>query len=943
MTEIRLHRHPLEGEPPSVHQAESIGHWLLDHYGPAMPRDRQIHVYAGVPSHETDLTGDAAALARSSEPFYTVLEAPGEAFSITALLINLAISTVISLIARSMFAPEKTLDNRTQESPNNALTSRENRVRPLERVEDIFGTVRSFPTLLMPTYDKYENHRKVEYGLYCVGRGYYEVSDVRESDTLLSAIDGSSAKVYAPFNSPNSGTHQLLIGADIIGPVVNVNRSSSVESIVLKAQNQIQLTSPNEYFIRGPGSALVIPPIPASTRDIIFQSDNGRNPNIAAVAEVGQNFTFDTGNYSTGATLPTGSVTAVASTKTYTTTVTGAFRGMVDGQPVGISGAFVDPANTGAKTVVSHTGETVTVAEALADETNTTGDVVITFTARHSGTRTIAALGNGYAELAGPDVFSPGAAIPYGQISSMSASVSNGLTDWTDWFTLPDVDRTEVWTNVLARQGMYADDGAKQAVSVGYEIQIEQLDVDLNPTGVVETISGSISGATSSERAETLEQMTAWTGPARVRARRASGFDYSFGGLVVDEITWMDLYGVSPVTKPHFGNKTIVYTVTRSTPGATSLQRRELNCLASRLLPTFDGASFTGTFDSQGAIASGTIHNTSRIVDILAAVTLDPKIGARPIDDIDVAQIWGVQQTLDAWDDEVGQFNYTFDSDGVSYEETVLAIAEAAFCKPYRQNGQIRLAVDRPQAAAVALFSHRNKKPKAETITRTFASDSDYDGVELVYVDPETEAQETIRLPLDGSYTKLKKVEISGIRSYAQAWFRANREMQRLLYERRTIETEVTTDARALLPNSRVLIVDNTRFRSWDGEVLAQDGLELTLSESVEFVPAQPHSIVLTKRDGSVQSVAVTAGSASNRVILAAPPAEAIVTESTPEGGIRTSFSFAADIARGAQAWLVDEITPTDPGYYLLRARNYAPEYYEADALAVPAKASVIN
>src|SRR5207237_794325 len=164
----------------------------------------------------------------------------------------------------------------------------------------------------------------------------------------------------------------------------------------------------------------------------------------------------------------------------------------------------------------------------------------------------------------------------------------------------------------------------------------------------------------------------------------------------------------------------------------------------------------------------------------------------------------------------------------------------------------------------------------AETITRTFASDSDYDGVELVYMDPDTEAQETIRLPLDGSATKYKRVEVSGIRSYAQAWFRANREYQRLRYQRKTIETVVTGDA-------------------------------------------------------------------ANKVLMAAPPAEALVTEPTPEEGIRTAFSFASDAAHQAKAWLLQKITPTSGGYYQMTAISYASEYYDADAAAIPARDTVIN
>jgi hypothetical protein len=176
---------------------------------------------------------------------------------------------------------------------------------------------------------------------------------------------------------------------------------------------------------------------------------------------------------------------------------------------------------------------------------------------------------------------------------------------------------------------------------------------------------------------------------------------------------------VAPVTKPDFGNKTTIHTVSRATQAATGLRQRQLNCLASRLLPTYNGATFSG--------ALRTLLERSpraRSIPPAASSTSWPpsrwtrRSGQPRLDDIDLAQIWGVQQALDAWHPEVGQFNYTFDSDELSFEETVNAIANAAFCAAYRQNGQIRLALDRPQAASTALFTHRNKKPRAETITR---------------------------------------------------------------------------------------------------------------------------------------------------------------------------------------------------------------------------------
>jgi hypothetical protein len=519
-----------------------------------------------------------------------------------------------------------------------------------------------------------------------------------------------------------------------------------------------------------------------------------------------------------------------------------------------------------------------------------------------------------------------------------------GASEYTDWITLPSADREQVWCNVKAPSGMYKDAGGKSVATVDFAIEIEQLNAStLVPTGTVETVTGSLSGSVTDERADTIEQTTAWTGPCRVRMRRTTPYDYAFEGTVQDEIKWDDLYSVSPVSSTHFGNKTTVHTITQATTRATAAKSRQLNCIASRKMPTYNGTTFSGAFDVAGLHVSGTIAATSKLVDIIAAVSVDPKIGARTLaTEVDMAQIWAVQQQLDAWSADAGQFNYTFDSDNTSFEETLVMIANAGFCIAYRQNGKIRLAFDKLQTASTALFTHRNKKPNSETITRSFASDADHDGVEFVYVDPDSDTSETISLPLDGSATKYKKFEIAGIRNYTQAWYRASREYAKLRGQRITLDTTTTLDARCLLPNARIDVVDNTRFKAYDGEVIGQSGLTLTLSQDVAFAPATPHSIILMQRDGSLQSIAVTAGSASNQVILSSAPAEAIVT-THGQDGIRTIYSFAADTARAAQAWLVQEIDISDGQYCTLRAINYSADYYSGDTATVPAKATVIN
>ena len=854
---ITLYDHPFSPTQPQVFEADSLGEWLLSHYGEVLSVNVQI--FTGQPCAENEITNDVNSILTCTAPEIVVLQSPGLT---EAVLINIAISIVLGIVAQAL-APSPKLPenvNRTQASLNNSLGDRSNQVRLLQRVEDVYGTVKAIPSLMAPTYIKYINNDKFEYGFYCVGRGYHSLAELRDGDTLISDIPGASAAVYNPFTSPNSGSAPLQqIGPAIIDRVVSVRRAIEVDGITLKAPNQVNFPAAGVYTFTPGGGGLV--------------SQANKNPNFNSVATVG------------------GSVTITMSDYVITT-----------------------PGDPTATPPTSSTSATY----------------------NYSGTYTVQAVGDGVITLNNTGAWTA--------TFTVNCSVQvGGSNEYTAWVTLKTVDRTEIYVNVIAANGMYRDAGGKSITGVNFAIEVEQLTAALAPTGNVQTVPGSLNGATSDERAQTVDIVTTWVGPARVRMRRTSDYDFTFKGTIQDEIKWADLYSVSPVTKTDFGNKTTIQTVTQANARATAVKTRQLNCLASRLLPTYNGTSFSGVFDSTGRLVSGTISATSKLVDIFAAVAVDPKIGARNLaNDIDLAQIYGVQQQLDAWNPKAGQFNYTLDSDNISFEETAVMIANAGFCIAYRQNGKIRFSLDQLQTNSAAIFTHRNKKPDSETITRKFASDAEFDGVEFIYTDPDSNHTETIKLPLNGNYTKLKKFEIPGIRSFTQAWFRANRDYYKIIGQRQTIETTTTLDACSLLPNSRISIVDNTRFKSYDGEIVDQSGLEITLSRDVAFIAGQPHSVVLMRRDGSLQSITATAGSAVNKVILQYAPSEAIVTTYGADG-IRTIFSFAADITRGWQAYLVQELDITDSQYVTVKAVNYSDAYYQADLLPVPDKATIIN
>lgn len=249
MTRIRLYDHPLAVVEPKIFEVESLALWLLEHYGDAPTV--KVQIFAGEPSADTEISDDAAAILRNDHDEYVILQSPGGIFEIFLLvLVVLAVAVIVLMPKPAM--PGNV--NRTQQSANNALSNRENQVRMLQRIEDIYGTVKSIPSLIMPTYSKYINHIKFEYGYYCVGRGYHSLTELRDGDTPISAIDGAAASVYNPFTSPNSGDAPVLqIGAAIIDDVLTVRRAIEVDGITLKAPNQVQLATAQTQYSYTPG------------------------------------------------------------------------------------------------------------------------------------------------------------------------------------------------------------------------------------------------------------------------------------------------------------------------------------------------------------------------------------------------------------------------------------------------------------------------------------------------------------------------------------------------------------------------------------------------------------------------------------------------------------------------------------------------------------------
>jgi hypothetical protein len=277
---------------------------------------------------------------------------------------------------------------------------------------------------------------------------------------------------------------------------------------------------------------------------------------------------------------------------------------------------------------------------------------------------------------------------------------------------------------------------------------------------------------------------------------------------------------------------------------------------------------------------------------------------------------------------QAGQFCYTFDSFDVTMQDIINTVAEAIFCRSYREGSSILLDFDRPRIGPEMVFTHRSKAP-GEKWTRNFNTRDRYDSLKFSYIDPATNTKETITVPADGGL-KTETYDSKGIRNYKQAYWAAYRRYQRNLLNRVSVEFAAMEEGISARPGRAISVVKGSLVSPFDGYVVAVDGLTVVLSQNVEFAPGQEHSLILKRRDGSVQSVSVTPGANNRTVIMTSAPQEAIYTGNE---ALKTEFSFGSEDRHNAQMMVVSTVEPGSDRTVRITGYNYTDDYYAYDGV----------
>lgn len=437
--------------------------------------------------------------------------------------------------------------------------------------------------------------------------------------------------------------------------------------------------------------------------------------------------------------------------------------------------------------------------------------------------------------------------------------------NWIGPYFIDNAACTRLISSFQAPQGLYTDDGTDQKRK---QVEVEML---IYPA----TSGGSGTGAAPQSRSLTLTGSAinrdviaasmnfglTTTGYSLIYARRVTAKDTAFEGQVVDQVKWEEVFHLAPETITHFGNITTVFTKTYATGGALALKERKLNCLVSRKIPIING--WTGTYPNLTPTYAADKAATRSAFQIFCAITTDPFFGKRSISEVDT---YNISQTLNQIYDyfggttyDVTEFSYTFDNTNISYEEAAQAVANAVFCTAYRQGSIIKWRPEMATQQPVLIFNHRNKLPDTESRTVRFGSQNDYDSIQLEWINPVDDSVETFFIPEDQSGGKPKKIETIGIRNVTQATFHAWRAFYKTKFQNVACEFQTTQEAGVLVQKDRVLVADNTRADTQDGEIWGQDVLQLTLSQEVTLVSGRTYTMFIQHTDGSVEGIPITA------------------------------------------------------------------------------------
>ena len=665
-------------------------------------------------------------------------------------------------------------------SPNNQVSGQTNIARTGQGVPDIKGTIRAYPDLIQSSWYTWEANKRRVRERFCIGSSSIHVSDVRDNDVSFSEITGSSATVV----------ERNVIGGDVF-PVI----SDLVTDAKLESPNQ-QVVNLEYVYLAKIGSV----------NYVILRAQAGAD--IVTLLDLNSEFEFDIKN--------TGKAEI---DKTFT----------------------IDKANS-----ISTVGQIVAyqaVGEQVRVETCYQIPVIVNadFFSYDNGECT------GYppANSCRPDYIING--FPQGTISGSpsiigQSSVGIQTDGFTNWTKLSNNSVLFTWyINLNFPSGLILNDGKSETMD--FRIQARD-SVTAAPTNFTIYIDGQsiafgsdlvipISGRSGGQLGRTIEirqQQPSATQPIEFRIRRNSNIDLTVSSSSAQIET---VYAINQYYSGELGpDFTLVDVDAKSDFTNKTQSSRKINMLASRYQ---NRAVYSG-----GNWTFPTSYNYGWFSDAVLSDFLELFGQVKTLKILDLDSLYTAMASVSG---ALKEFSYSYDDADISLGQRIQTACNAARVGAYR-DGQVWRFYREESKPVTYHFDRRNIAGNAESqMSFRFQKPNDHDSVSLSYIDPVSNKELHINRKInltsgtfeEGLGQRPLEIELAGCRNITQATNRADLEVRRLVYQRRTVSERVLDDGLLVDIGDRVrwaCIYDGDIV---DGEVLEISGSQIRISEKLRI------------------------------------------------------------------------------------------------------------
>lgn len=491
-------------------------------------------------------------------------------------------------------------------------------------------------------------------------------------------------------------------------------------------------------------------------------------------------------------------------------------------------------------------------------------------------------------------------------------------------------DTEEVWFDIIASRGL-ADRRSTPSVNVSISFDLVLDLIDSGGTIInTEKSRVTIVDNTLDQRFYTFKVTPASPG-SKYQASVQRLSDTINDSSYYDTTKWSGLSGITKLLNFDQGNVTSIVLTTQATDQATQSQERKFNAIVTRKLRTYTTA---------GGVIVPALTATTKFADALLEHMTNSFIGNKPTTDIDLDELYTIQEALDVdaiYGSVLGRFSYSFSSEKSSVKDELLTIANA--CRVFiKKNGnRLEFSRDETQTTRTTLFNTRNKKPKSEQKSIRMQKPNDFDGIEIQWVFEDTGEAFTEEFN-SGTAINPKKIEAAGIRNFRQAWNRGKIEFLKLKLQRESVKFQSTKEGLLSQVGDRVANADGTDIQAQSGEVKGVSSLTIQTDTFVDFKSNPTGTVILRDESGNVSAeISATPRLDSiNGFILSGAPGFTVRIRGDLDYQIGTLYTFALTGEQKIKDYILQKRTPKNDGYVTLELLNYDADVYAPDTEEPP-------